>query len=85
MKKTKRKKVPPRSPTFMDAYIGAHIRKHRLALDLEQQQLAKKLGVTKQQLQKYEAGENRVSAARLYEICKTLKVGIASMFERPKK
>jgi DNA-binding XRE family transcriptional regulator len=85
MKKAKRKKITPRSPTFIDVYIGAHIRKHRLALHLTQRQLAKKLGVTMQQLQKYETGDNRVSAARLYEICKTLNVGIASMFERPKK
>jgi DNA-binding XRE family transcriptional regulator len=84
MKKAKRNKVTPRSPTFIDAYIGAHIRKHRLALHLTQRQLAKKLGVTMQQLQKYETGDNRVSAARLYEICKTLNVGIASIFERPR-
>ena len=85
MKKAKRKKITARSPTFIDVYIGAHIRKHRLARDLGQQPLAKKLGVTKQQLQKYETGENRVTAARLYEICKTLNVRIGSMFERPKK
>jgi transcriptional regulator with XRE-family HTH domain len=52
---------------------------------MHQPQLAKALGVTKQQLQKYETGENRVSAARLYEICKVLDVRITSMFERQKK
>jgi transcriptional regulator with XRE-family HTH domain len=85
MKKAKRKKITPRSPTLIDVYIGAHIRKHRLARHLTQRQLAKMSGVTMQQLQKYETGDNRVSAASLYEICKLLKVRIGSMFERPKK
>jgi DNA-binding transcriptional regulator YiaG len=85
MKKAKRKKSAPRSPTTIDAYIGAQIRKRRLALKMHQPQLAKALGVTKQQLQKYETSENRVSAARLYEICKVLDVRITSMFERQKK
>jgi len=43
------------------------------------------LGVTKQQIQKYEAGQNRVSAARLFDICKALKVSLSSMLERDPK
>jgi transcriptional regulator with XRE-family HTH domain len=80
----KRKKYAPRSPTAVDACIGAQIRKRRLALKMLQPQLAKAVGVTQQQVQKYEIGENRVSAARLFEICKVLNVEIASMFECPK-
>jgi transcriptional regulator with XRE-family HTH domain len=48
---------------------------------MTQDQLARQLGVTFQQIQKYEKGVNRVSAARLYEICRVLDVPIASMFE----
>jgi transcriptional regulator with XRE-family HTH domain len=43
------------------------------------------LGVTFQQIQKYEKGVNRVSAARLFEICKALKISLSSMFERAPK
>ena len=44
--------------------------------------LGKELGVSFQQIQKYERGVNRVSAARLYNICKALNVSLSSMFER---
>jgi transcriptional regulator with XRE-family HTH domain len=80
---TKRKRFAPRRPTAIDAYIGAQIRKRRLALKMNQAQLAKALRVTKQQIQKYEVSENRVTAARLYEICKILNVRITSMFKHP--
>jgi transcriptional regulator with XRE-family HTH domain len=81
MKKAK-KKVSPRTATAVDTYIGTQIRDRRSALGLTQEALGKKLGVSFQQVQKYEKGVNRVSAARLFEICKALKVPLASMFER---
>ena len=49
---------------------------------MSQQRLGKELGVSFQQIQKYERGVNRVSAARLYSICKALNVSLSSMFER---
>jgi len=52
---------------------------------MSQADLAKALGVSKQQFQKYEAGQNRVSAARLFDICRVLKVSLSSMFERNPK
>jgi transcriptional regulator with XRE-family HTH domain len=75
----------PRSATAIHAYIGAQIRKRRHVLKMHQAHLAKALGVTKQQIQKYEAGQNRVSAARLFGICRVLKVSLSSMFERDPK
>ena len=48
---------------------------------MTQDHLAQQLGVTFQQIQKYEKGINRLSAARLYEICQVFGVPIASMFE----
>jgi len=81
MKRAK-KKVSPRAATPVDAYIGAQMRDRRTTLRLSQAALGEKLGVSFQQVQKYESGTNRVSAARLFEICKALKVPLASMFER---
>jgi transcriptional regulator with XRE-family HTH domain len=84
MKKAK-KKVSPRAATAIDAYIGARMRESRFPLGLSQEALGKKLGVSFQQVQKYEGGVNRVSAARLFEICEALDVSLASMFERKLK
>jgi transcriptional regulator with XRE-family HTH domain len=82
MKKTKRKSASPRGATDVDKHIGARMRDSRLALNMSQADLGKKLGVTFQQIQKYESGRNRISAARLYAVCKTLNVSLSSMFER---
>jgi transcriptional regulator with XRE-family HTH domain len=81
MKKAKRKSSP-RSASAVDRYIGARMREQRLALSMSQQRLGKELGVSFQQIQKYERGVNRVSASRLYRICKALNVSLSSMFER---
>ena len=64
----------------MDRVIGRRIRAAREAADLGQVALAEAVGVAFQQVQKYENGKNRVTAARLFEICRVLKVPIASMF-----
>jgi transcriptional regulator with XRE-family HTH domain len=82
VKRAKPKKFAPRSASAVDRYIGARVREQRLALDMSQEQLGTILGVSLQQIQKYERGVNRVSAARLYSICKALKVSLSSMFER---
>ena len=80
MKKGKRKSSP-RSASAVDRYIGDRMREQRLVLKMSQEQLGRELGVSFQQIQKYERGVNRVSAARLFEICKALKVSLSSMFE----
>jgi transcriptional regulator with XRE-family HTH domain len=82
MKKAKRKTNKPRSATAIDAYIGARMRERRLELGMTLFELGEKLGVTFQQIQKYEKGKNRVSAARLFDMCKALDVSFSSMFER---
>jgi DNA-binding XRE family transcriptional regulator len=82
VKRAKLKKFAPKSASTIDRYIGARMREQRLALSMSQHQLGKELGVSFQQIQKYESGKNRVSAARLFEICKALNVSLASMFER---
>jgi transcriptional regulator with XRE-family HTH domain len=80
MKKANPKKDTPRSATAIDAYIGARMRERRHALNMSQTELGKALGVTFQQIQKYEMGTNRVSAARLFDICEALNVSFSSMF-----
>jgi transcriptional regulator with XRE-family HTH domain len=65
----------------MDAYIGAQMRQGREALKMNLGDMAKALGVSMQQVQKYEVGTNRVSATRLFMICTVLKVSLASMFK----
>jgi transcriptional regulator with XRE-family HTH domain len=85
MKKAKQKTKSPRASSAVDQYIGARIREKRLALSMSQALLGEKLGVTLQQVQKYEKGANRVSAARLFVICEALDLSLASMFERKLK
>ena len=80
MKKVKKRN--PRAATAIDTYIAAQIRTRRIAFGLSQAALGEKLGVSFQQIQKYEGGTNRLSAARLFELCRVLKVPLASMFER---
>lgn len=55
-------------PTDVDRIFGMNIRKRRQKMGITQQQLADKLGITFQQLQKYEKGINRVSVSRLIDI-----------------
>lgn len=70
---------PAAHPT--DLHIGRRIRLRRTLLGLSQQQLAGAVGVTFQQVQKYESGTNRISAARLYDISRALGVPPAFFIE----
>ena len=85
MKKTKRKSASPRSSNLVDEFIGKRMRELRHVHNISQAELGRELGVSFQQIQKYEKGINRVSAARLFDICKLLNVSLSSMFERDPK
>lgn len=65
----------------VDAHVGKRIRHRRWMVGMTQQQLAEKVGIKFQQIQKYETGMNRVSASRLWDIAATLGVPIAFFFE----
>lgn len=65
----------------VDAHVGKRIRHRRWMIGMTQQQLADKVGIKFQQIQKYETGMNRVSASRLWDIADTLGVTIAFFFE----
>ncbi len=69
------------SPAEIDQHVGRRIRLLRKASDLSQEKLADRIGVTFQQVQKYERGANRVSASKLYQIAEVLQVDIAVLFE----
>ena len=72
-----------KSPHTTDVYVGNCIRMRRLMLDLNQTDLARALGITFQQVQKYEKGTNRVSASRLQYIASVMQVPIPFFFEDP--
>lgn len=64
----------------IDAHVGSRICARRRLLQLSQKQMAEKLGVTFQQVQKYEKGMNRIGAGRLYTIATILGVGVDYFF-----
>ena len=70
-----------RHPNPIDLHVGARIRMRRKILGVSQERLAEDLGLTFQQIQKYERGANRVSASKLYEIAKSLRSSVAYFFE----
>jgi transcriptional regulator with XRE-family HTH domain len=72
---------PLRKPNQIDAHVGRRLRAQRVALGLSQEALGQRLGLTFQQVQKYELGLNRVSASRLYQLSEELGVPISWFFE----
>ncbi len=68
-------------PEPVDIHVGGRVRMRRLFLGLSQEKLAQAIGVSFQQLQKYERGTNRVSASRLYALAKFLGVPVSWFFE----
>jgi transcriptional regulator with XRE-family HTH domain len=64
-----------------DKHVGARLRMRRLMLDKSQEEVANALGLTFQQVQKYEKGANRISASRLQQLCKILSVPVPFFFE----
>src|SRR5262245_37345730 len=71
-------KTPP-SP--IDKYVGSRVRMRRMMLGMSQEKLGDALGITFQQVQKYEKGKNRISASRLQQISHILRVPVTFFFE----
>ncbi len=65
----------------MDVYVGGRVRQRRTMLGMSQEKLGEALGLTFQQVQKYERGANRIGASRLYQISEVLDVSINYFFE----
>lgn len=68
-------------PSPIDSYVGFRIRLRRTMLGASQEQLGRALGLTFQQVQKYERGVNRVSASRLFDISHVLGVSVSYFFD----
>lgn len=64
-----------------DVHIGRRLRQGRLARGLSQDMLGKQLGITYQQIQKYESGANRIGGSRLWDMCLLLDVPVGFFFE----
>lgn len=67
--------------TSVDGYLGTRVRLRRLLIGMSQEKLGELLGLTFQQVQKYEKGTNRICASRLYEIAGILGVPVSYFFE----
>ncbi|MCR9127404.1 MAG: helix-turn-helix domain-containing protein [Rhodobacteraceae bacterium] len=65
----------------VDVHVGKRVRHCRWLIGMTQQQLAEKVGIKFQQIQKYETGANRVSASRLWDIADALSVPVSYFFE----
>lgn len=70
-----------RSTNSIDWHVGSKLRLRRLELGMSQERLAEQLGITFQQVQKYERGTNRVGASRLHQIALVLQVPITFFFD----
>lgn len=65
----------------VDVHVGSRLRARRTMLGLSQEELGEAVGITFQQIQKYERGLNRIGSSRLFEFSKILKVNISYFFE----
>ena len=68
-------------PHPVDRHVGLRIRIRRKEVGVSQERLAEALGITFQQVQKYERGANRVSASKLWEIARALNTGVGYFYE----
>jgi transcriptional regulator with XRE-family HTH domain len=70
-----------KSPNPIDKHVGARVRMRRLMLEMSQEKLGAALGLTFQQVQKYEKGVNRIGASRLQQLSVILQVPVSFFFE----
>jgi len=70
-----------KAPNPIDRYVGSRVRMRRMMLSMSQEKLGDALGLTFQQVQKYEKGTNRIGASRLQQIAHTLQVPVSFFFE----
>ena len=68
------------APNPIDVHVGGRLRMRRLAVGLSQERLAKSIGITFQQIQKYERGTNRIVASRLHDLARVLDVPVGYFF-----
>ena len=74
-------KHAPRSPNPIDIHVGTRVRLRRQVMKMSQEKLGDQLGVTFQQVQKYERGANRVGASRLWKMSQVMEVPVGFFFD----
>jgi transcriptional regulator with XRE-family HTH domain len=77
----RRRRVKADKPNPVDVHVGARVRLRRTLLGMSQEKLGEAIGLTFQQVQKYERGANRIGASRLFDLSRVLDVPIAYFFE----
>src|SRR5436853_7717475 len=70
-----------KAPNPIDKHVGSRVRMQRMMLGMSQEKLGDALGLTFQQVQKYEKGTNRIGASRLQHICRILQVPVSFFFD----
>jgi transcriptional regulator with XRE-family HTH domain len=70
-----------KSPNPIDKHVGSRVRMRRMMISMSQEKLGERLGITFQQIQKYEKGTNRIGASRLQQISSVLGVPVEFFFE----
>ena len=76
-----RLEAPGRKPNPMDIHVGSRVRLRRMVIGMSQEKLGETMGLTFQQIQKYEKGTNRIGASRLYQLSQILDVPVQFFFE----
>jgi transcriptional regulator with XRE-family HTH domain len=77
----KRKRLPPGTPNPVDVHVGSRLRQRRTLTGISQEKLGDAVGLTFQQIQKYERGANRIGASRIYELSNILDVPVSFFFD----
>lgn len=72
-------KVKPK-PDDVDVQVGKNLRAFRRLTGMSQEELSTKVGITFQQIQKYESGTNRISASRMYKLATVLKINVTDFY-----
>lgn len=73
--------MPSGKPNPVDVHVGSRVRLRRTLLGLSQEKLGEAIGLTFQQVQKYERGANRIGASRLWDLSRVLDVPVSFFFE----
>ena len=73
--------MPAKPPNPVDRHVGSRVRMRRIMLGMSQEKLGEGLGLTFQQIQKYEKGTNRIGASRLQHISEILQIPVSFLFE----
>ena len=73
--------MPRKLPNPIDVHVGSRVRMRRMLVGMSQEKLGDSLGLTFQQVQKYEKGANRIGASRLFQIARVLGVPVSFFYE----